>query len=92
MKEVFSPCPPGNAAAFSFFYPPCRRECEREDGILTLFFSFGCYFPEERCGVKGAMSDRLCLLFLQGCFFFFFGGDLKLLESLGTGDSSEMSV
>lgn len=76
MKEVFSPCPPGMLVLFS----------AGEDGILTLFFSFGCYFPEEKSRVKGAMSDRLCLLFSQ-----VFGG-FEVIESLGMGDSSEMSV
>lgn len=55
----------------------------REDGILTLFFSFGCYFPEERCGVKGAMSDRLCLLFLQ--VFFFFRRGFEVIGKSGDG-------
>lgn len=51
----------GNAAAL----PP---------EILTLFFSFGCYFPEER-----RRYERSTLpLFSR------FSGDLELLESQGT--------
>lgn len=57
MEAAFPPRPPGNAAAF----PP---------EILTLFFSFGCYFPEER-----RRDERSTLPLFSG-----FSGDLDLLE------------
>lgn len=51
-----------------------RRE---RDPDFVFFFSFGCYFPEEKSQVKGAMSDRLCLYSPS------FRGDLKLLKVWG---------
>lgn len=61
------PMASGDASAFS----------AGEDGILTLFFSFGCYFPEENSQVKGAMSDRLCLYSpsFQGIWSYWKSGD-----------------